>query len=341
VVVLKKPVKKIIRLLAGSSPTSRLHRLARLHGKDLELRQNHLAAIKKNDVLLFAVMKNEAHRLRFFIDYYRKLGVSHFILVDNGSADHFNEVVAGQGDITTYYTAASYKASNYGMHWCNDLLRRHGCGHWCMTCDPDEFLVYPYMETRDLLDLTAYLDSLRESSFFTTMIDMYGDRAVEESFYREGEDPLSVCAYFDGTGYSKTWYSRYENTFIQGGVRRRMFYADNPGKAPALNKVPLIKWQKHYAYVESMHMALPRRLNHVFACSKTSGALLHFKFISQLVDKVKDEELAQQHWDNSSEYKKYGEAIKTRTLLHEPSVSVRYENWRTLARFGLVNLGEW
>ena len=96
--------------------------LAFKHGRDLRLRQNNLKKIKQNDVLLVAVMKNEAHRLAYFLDYYRKLGVNHFILVDNDSTDGFNNAVEGQEDVTTFFTSAGYKASNFGMHWANYLL---------------------------------------------------------------------------------------------------------------------------------------------------------------------------------------------------------------------------
>jgi hypothetical protein len=317
------------------------HNKALKHGKDLKCTQNRLKHIKRNDILLVCVLKNEAHRISYFLDYYRKLGVNHFIFVDNGSTDHLTHLVSGQRDITTFYSTASYKESNYGMYWANYLLLRFGRGHWCLTCDPDEFLVYPYIDTRDLRDLTDYLDSLREASFFTTMIDMYSDRPVEETHCPEGSDPLIACPYFDGTGYSKYYYAKYRNTFLQGGVRRRLFYADNPGSAPALNKIPLVKWQPHFAYVESMHMAIPRRLNEAVFRTKTMGALLHYKFTSTLRDKVREEEQAKQHWDNSSEYRKYGTTIQQGTLLYERSVSVRYEDWRTLARYGLVNVGEW
>lgn len=333
--------KFIIQKKQWLSEVSYFRSLASKHGKNLRLVRDNTKKITSKDILLFAVMKNEAHRLSFFLDYYRKLGVNHFLLVDNGSSDHFSDVVSECDDITTFFTNASYKESNYGMHWCNHLLLKYGCGHWCMTCDPDEFIIYPHIETRDLRDLTAYLDSIRESSFFTVMIDMYSDTAVEESYYSEGEDPLKVCPYFDSTGYTKSYNNNFRNIFIQGGVRKRLLYNQNPSKAPALNKVPLIKWASHYAYVESMHMAIPRRINSVFSDPKTTGALLHYKFISQLINKVREEETAQQHWDNSSEYQKYGEAIKQRTLLYDPSVSVRFEDWRTLARHGLINLGEW
>jgi len=318
-----------------------LHGKALLHGRALQIKQNNIKNIKPDDIILFAVMKNEAHRLKYFIDYYRKLGVGHFIFVDNGSTDHFNEVVSEQNDITSFYTDASYKDSNFGMYWANYLLLKYGCGHWCLTCDPDEFLTYPYMESRDLIDLTQYLSSVNESSFFTTMVDMYSKDAVENSHYAEGSDPLLVCPYFDAIGYSKKYNKYYRNTFIQGGVRQRIFYPDFPEKAPALNKVPLVKWESHFAYVSSMHMAVPRRLNQTCNIQKTTGALLHYKFISQLSEKILEEEIAQQHYDNSSEYKKYNAAINNKTILYDPSVSVRFHDWKTLARLGLINKGEW
>lgn len=337
-----KPIIKILqKQKVWLDEIANQHIIAFLHARDLTKRQNNLKKIKPKDILLVAVMKNEAHRLPFFLEYYRKLGVDHFILVDNGSTDNFKEIVAGQNDISTFYTTASYKDSNFGMYWANYLLLKYGCGHWCMTCDPDEFLVYPYIETRDLRDLTDYLDSIKQLAFFTTMIDMYSDKAVEDSFYQEGDDPLLTCPYFDATGYTKSFGHDYKNAFVQGGVRRRVFYAENPVKAPALNKIPLVKWRFTYSYISSMHMAIPRKLNKTFAPSKTSGALLHFKFISQLMNKVQEEQIAQQHWDNSSEYTKYGNAIKNKTILYDASISTRFEDWQTLASCGLLNVGEW
>lgn len=319
----------------------RLHAQALKFSRWLTIRQDRKYNIGENDIILFSVMKNEAHRLPYFIDYYRKLGVNHFILIDNASSDHFNEVVAGQEDVTTFYTDASYKASNFGMHWLNYLLRKYGSGHWCLTCDPDEFIVYPEMEGRDLHDLTAYLSSTREESFFTCMIDMYGDKPVEQCHYEEGTDPIETCGYFDKAGYVKTYLHGLRNFWIQGGVRRRVFARQHPQNAPALNKVPLIKWKQYFAYVESMHMAIPRRLNESVSPNKATGALLHFKFISQLRDKVDVELKAKQHFNDSAEYKQYDRVIKESQGLFDPTISEKYEDWRTLAKLGLINKGEW
>ena len=40
------------------------------------------------------------------------------------------------------------------------------------------------------------------------------------------------------------------NLAIQGGPRAR-FFAKDPRRAPTLNKVPLVRWQRGYVYVNS------------------------------------------------------------------------------------------
>lgn len=314
---------------------------AYIFGRRLETIQSNVSSINKKDILLFSTMKNEGHRLEYFLDYYRKLGVNHFFIVDNGSTDNTSAFLLSQPDVSFYYTEDSYKDSNFGMHWLNYLLFKYGCGHWCFTCDPDEFFVYPHMETRDLRDLTQYMESIEQDSFFTLMLDMYSDKAVADTFYEQGSDPLTICQYFDGHGYSKEYNHNYRNLFVQGGVRRRVFSKEKPGHAPALNKVPLVKWKWNYAYISSMHMMLPRRLNRCIDDRMVTGALLHFKFISQLDEKVKQEMVAKQHYNDSAEYKQYGAVIDKKDILYNQNVSVAFKDWRDLAKRGLINLGGW
>ena len=76
------------------------------------------------------------------------------MILDNGSTDGFRDWAAEQPDMLVWYTEASYKASNFGMLWVNKLLRRHAGSRWCVVVDPDEFLVYPFMEVRDLKALS-------------------------------------------------------------------------------------------------------------------------------------------------------------------------------------------
>jgi len=336
---------KFLRRIATKSKRvltfAMLHFYAAKHSMELKLKQNNLANIQADDIILFSVMKNETCRLEFFLDYYRRLGVNHFILVDNNSNDGFEKFVFGQPDVSVYHTTASYKNSNFGVHWCNALLAKHGVGHWCVTSDPDEFLVYPKADTRNLRELTEYLDANYVISFYTLMVDMYGKGFVEDAIYHTGQDPLEVCPYLDRIGYNKDFWDYYVAMAAAGGVRRRVFFQSCADMSPALNKVPLVKWKRHYLYAFSTHVARPNNINQVYGPDHVTGALLHFKFISQLQEKVEEEKEAKQHWDNSFEYRKYGEILKTGTQLYSENVSVKYEGWHTLVELGLINMGEW
>lgn len=302
------------------------------HSKDLCINQNNLAKIRKDDILLFCTLRNEAIRIEFFLDYYRKIGVNHFIFVDNGSTDNFKEIIKNEKDVSSFYTEASYKESNFGMHWLNYLLRKYGNNHWCLTCDPDEFLVYPKNNEYDLYSLTKYFDSNHVSALFTIMIDMYSNQEVKE--YISGDDPLKYASFFDRTGYFFTEDYNMNSLWVQGGVRLRKLFKKNPEISPAINKTPLIKWKWFYVYISSMHLALPRRLNGSYRSSYT-GALLHFKYLSTFSEKVKEEIDRGQHYGDSQEYNKYLELLENNNYYID-GVSIKYKDVDTLLELNLV-----
>lgn len=335
-------LKKLLRsILWFPREYSRFAIKAILCGRSLKIIQNNLCNITKKEIVAFSTIQNEAYRIEFFLEYYRKLGVGHFIFVDNDSTDGLLDMVSQHHDVSVYHTKGSYERSGFGIHWLNHLRNKHGMNRWCLTCDLDEFIVYPYMEQRDLIDLTQYLDSICECSFFTLMIDMYSRKKIADSKYIAGTDPLETFNYFDGYGYSKKFMRRYLNYFVQGGVRQRVFFKDTPVSAPALNKIPLVKWFRGCAYVSSTHIAIPRRLNNKLNISKTTGALLQFKFTDCLIDKVKHKVKQNQRFNWLVEYNQYKKVIESEINLYESNISTKYTGWRQLSELGLINIGEW
>ncbi|QDP01792.1 glycosyltransferase family 2 protein [Thalassotalea sp. PS06] len=308
--------------------------IASRFSRQLELVQDNTGNIKSQDILLFCTLRNEAHRMEYFLEYYRNLGINHFIFVDNDSDDGFRYWIKDQSDVSVFFTRHSYKDSNFGMHWLNYLLRRYGSDHWCMTCDPDEFLVYPKIEDLSLRQLCQYLDQTHRPSLYTNMIDMYGKGALKECIYKPGTDPLSSHPYFDRCGYFYHENKAYTSLWVQGGVRLRTLFKENPVQAPALNKTPLIKWRWYYAYVSSMHMAIPRKLNKGYQQGVT-GALLHFKFIADFEEKIVEEIERQEHYGDSLEYHKYQDFLKS-SMHYEPQMSVKYQGWQQLQQLGLL-----
>ena len=125
-------------------------------------------------------MRNERTRLPYFLSYYRNLGVSAFLVVDNESDDGSREYLEAQEDVSLWSTAASYKRARFGVDWVNWLLTRHGHNHWILSVDVDEFLVYAHIETRGLRALTDWLDASSIRSFGTLLLDMYSRRPIEK-----------------------------------------------------------------------------------------------------------------------------------------------------------------
>ncbi|MGP3696574.1 glycosyltransferase family 2 protein [Rhodobacter sp. NSM] len=313
--------------------------------KSFELRSLSFRAgdVRREDILLFCTLRNERVRLPWFLRYYRNLGVTHFFFVDNNSTDGSAEYLAGQPDVSLWHTSRSYKRARFGIDWLNHLLRRYGHGHWCLVVDPDEFFVYPFCDSRPLRALTDWLDASSIKSFSAMLLDMYPKGPVGAEPYAEGQDPFETACWFDRGNYTISRNSLYGNLWIQGGPRARAFFADRPERAPALNKIPLVRWNRRYCFASSTHMLLPRGLNSTFdewGGEKASGVLLHAKFIDTFAAKAEEEMQRRQHYANSHEYRAYHER-RGGSLDLWCKWSEKYLNWRQLEIHGLMSKGNW
>lgn len=299
--------------------------------------------IGHEDILLFCTFRNEDVRLPYFLSYYRKLGINHFIMVDNDSTDGGPDYLADQPDVSLWRTDAAYGDARYGMDWLTFLQGKYAHGHWALTVDVDEFLVYPFCDTRPIRALADWLDASGVRSFGAMLLDMYPKGPVGQTTYEKGTDPFKVARWFDPGNYIMTKNKLLQNLWIQGGPRARVFFASKPKQAPALNKVPFVKWRKPYAYVSSTHMILPRGLNLVYdqqGGEKTSGILLHAKFLNTFGDRAAEEALRAEHYRAGREYKTYAERKGS-----DPDLwcqwSEQYINWRQLEILGLMSKGNW
>ncbi|MFC6758404.1 glycosyltransferase family 2 protein [Sulfitobacter porphyrae] len=309
--------------------------------RELKRVANRTGQIRPDDLLLFCTQRNEGIRLPYFLDYYREMGIGHFFFVDNDSTDGSLDYLADQPDVSVWSTTASYKRARFGVDWLNWLARKYAHGHWALTVDPDEFLVYPFCDTRPLRALTDWLDASSIKSFSAMLLDMYPKGRLDEQPYQAGQNPIEIATWFDSGNYTISRNHLFTNLWIQG-PRARVFFPD-AAKAPALNKVPLVKWDKRYTYVSSTHMLLPRGLNQVYdewGGEKASGVLLHAKFIDTFGAKAAEELERSQHYAGSVEYKAYADRLK-----HDPQLwckwSERYINWRQLEILGLMSKGNW
>lgn len=319
--------------------------ILRAYRKSRELQSRAFRAdhVKPGDILCFTTLRNENIRLPYFLQYYRDLGVDHFFMVDNDSDDGSGDYLAEQPDVSLWTTKGSYKRSRFGVDWLNYLQRKYAHGHWSLVVDPDEFFVYPFCDTRQIRALTDWLDASDIRSFGAMLLDMYPKGRMDAVPYQRGQNPMEIAKWFDSGNYTISKNHLFYNLWIQGGPRARVFFRDEPWRAPALNKTPLIKWQKHYAYASSTHMVLPRGLNLVYdqnGGEKASGLLLHTKFLDTFGAKAKEELERGEHYAESQEYKAYAEGIANHPDLW-CKWSEQYINWRQLEILGLMSKGNW
>jgi len=299
--------------------------------------------IKCGDVLAAVTQRNEYDRLPFFLNHHRKLGIQHFLFVDNGSNDGSLEYLKDQPDVSVWATNSSYRLSRFGMDWLTWLQFKYAHDHWCLTLDADEIFIYPFHDTRPIQALTEWLDQGGRMSFGALMLDMYPKGPLGKRKYKRGSDPFKILNWFDRGNYMIQRQDILSNLWIQGGARARVFFADNPRRAPTMSKTPLVKWNRRYAYVSSSHSILPRHLNMVYdqdGGELTSGVLLHTKFLNVVIDKTKEELERRQHFQNAALYDSYYESLLENPILWCEHSS-QYSGWRQLEAMGLMSKGTW
>lgn len=320
-----------------------------------------------DEVRLFGFVYNEEARLPYFFDYYRQLGVARFFIIDNNSSDGSREYLLAQPDCHVFHTANSFSDANYGVDWTKALLDLYGAGQWCLLVDADELLVYPECEQTKLPDFCKKLAAGGSEALLTFMLDMYSDGPMQQAICTPGKPFTDICPFFDK---DYTWVDRiglrnkpFPLQEALGGPRQRQFYPPqgersiwqrywihflmrgtyllrkklklpipaSRAKAPALFKVPLIRWQKQYAYTASTHELNPVQL------AATTGALLHFKFFADFHARAEKAVQMKNHADGSAEYLQYLQALnKNPQATFMYLGSQRYRDSTQLVELGLI-----
>jgi hypothetical protein len=232
----------------------------------LEQLDGHAPQPSAGEVLLFTVVRNEAWRLPRFLEYYRKLGVSRFYVVDNGSDDGGTDFLLAQADVHVFRTADSFAKASSGMRWMNELVQRYGDDHWCLYVDADEMLVFPGVEDNGLQHLLRRMERHGHEAFFAFMLDMHGPTVGFRPECRPGDDLQTLYPFFENT-YHRAGGVRCPYRQMSGGMLRRFRSTWD------LTKTPIIRGGRSIRFLSSSHEISPAPMSDV------TGVLLHFKMV--------------------------------------------------------------
>lgn len=175
------------------------------------------------------------------------------------------------------------------------------------------------------------------------MLDIYPKKALGQQTYLSGTDPTEVLDWFDAGPYRSQRQAPLDSLWVQGGARERMFFSEDPKRSPTLNKIPLVRWSRSFAYFNSCHSALPPRLNLGYdgpGGTAPSGVLLHTKFLPEIVAKSETEKERAQHFHTPSDFDDYYDQIIEKPVLWTAQ-SESVSDWRRFEQLGLINSGGW
>ena len=218
----------------------------------------------EREITLITVAKNESNRLPWFLAYYRNLGVTRFVFVDDHSTDTSRAFLLEQPDVHLYLAHETYAQGYSGVRWINDLARRHATRGWVLYVDVDEAFVSPGIEGRGLRPLTAYMESNGHEAMSGFMLDMYSDGP--DVMRRHSDDYLKNYPLFENS-YCRIPTKNCPYYFQHGGLRRHF------GEKENLTKTPLFRGGRDIVLRFSSHVISPAVLSDV------TCAVLHYKFV--------------------------------------------------------------
>lgn len=301
------------------------------HGRSLSLvelsepeKAHRLAAAA---CVVVAAARNERVLLPHFLAHYRRLGVQHFVIIDNLSTDGSREYLLEQPDVVVYSADSPYSLSRYGVAWQQTVLAAHATGRWALVADLDEFLVWPGCETESLPALCERLSAAGAQAARVLLIDMYPEGALQDADFGTTE-PFAAASCFDaraamrwelGSGHysnSPTWVS---------GLRHRLLPQSAPNHYTA-QKVALMRHMPWVRCSEGLHYAAGLEVG------STLLGFAHFKFHSGFHAKVLEEVRRAEHYNAAEEYRQYQALLNENSgSFFDPMHSRRYTDSQSFA----------
>jgi hypothetical protein len=348
----KRRIKSLVGIFLQGNLTDKIRLLWQVFVKNIRelrvklfIKQLHgpkVLSLKSNEVAVLCLYRDGMSYLPYFLNYHRKLGVAHFVFIDNGSKDQSMEFIKAQPDTTLYHSRLSFR--DYKLSFKNFLCESYGKMNWGLLLDIDEFFDFPNSDRISLSKFISYLEETDATAVLANMLDLFSEHPILDKL-EEGEDLSATYKFYDLTQLNKEDYAllfgrtnqldNHKICTFRGGVRMRFFKDES-----VLTKHPLFRLQPGMACTSNGHDIRFAKV------ADTTAILYHYKFnrdyqmVAQraLVEKgyyagvggykIADEELAKNprlklFTENSKELKSTNQLLEQDFIL----ISQRFQNW--------------
>ncbi|MGE0627654.1 MAG: glycosyltransferase family 2 protein [Hyphomicrobiaceae bacterium] len=267
--------------------------------------------------ILVSVVRNEIARLPDFLRHHRRLGITHFAFIDNGSDDGSLEFLFLQPDVRIFEAAGKFDWRRK-QAWITHLIGRLGRRHWYLLLDADEHCVFDGSHQSSIESLVTHLQSTGRTRARAGLVDMYCASPILASIRPEDVALQDFYDLFDAATYTEHRNARL--TSRTGGPRARLFGQFVPSFRPQLTKYPLFKLMPgDIAY--NPHVIWPPADETDDPCLI---GLLHYKFDADVFSALRDAVTRKQYWNESAEYRVCLDALR-----HDPELSFFWHGSRS------------
>lgn len=263
--------------------------------------------LEPTDAVLVCLLKDGEYYLEKMLEHHRSIGIKHFLLIDNGSADKTRDIAAAYSDVSVYANALPVK--EYESLLRSQIARQVVDGGWFLFVDSDELVAFSRGEDRRVSDFLEYCNAHGYNAVVGQVLDLFSPISLKltsewsyskatEAFDLYSINNISSYEYTDTTNISFSWYlrnnecSNKEIKFMFGGIRNEVF-----GENCCLTTHRLVRNLPHIELYSHPHCSGN------IHCADFTFLIKHYKFAGNFWER-EHAQVQRENWDHGEDQKR-------------------------------------